>query len=375
MESNAGNWDNGDIIAVAMEDAASPLCSRSRQHLRSSIHTPPVEFHETHRSLRRSDKSWILQADMLKEGSLPSQLRLQERLRPGCLRHSLSASDVRRPQDPATCHCQPQAATNAVVQKTSPTDLDVTRLENLSTCGCHTSAATNSILQELRAFQEEVRSEFRAQEERIVRMESYLGAGSALQTIDDAVKKQLERHLSIFMNGFLALSADVQQVLEAYRAPQIVMPTIQEDVKHELLASVSEACESDELAVRAVGTIPTLTEQLRERICRSNVADAVEAAAVPPEQCESRFSPARTFPIRAAGFVQALKEQPSMAATSSNPCFSPCGANDMRSRLEELDKFQQALIVGSSSFSAANTVMPIAKSQQTGQKQREEATR
>jgi len=188
-----------------------------------------------------------MQADLAKESSWTSQLNSPPRRSPGFL--------------------QP-----------SPTDSDVTRPQDLATCGCQPSAAARTILQELRAFRDEVRSELQAHEERIVRLESSVGAGAAqaLQTIDDAVTKQLERQLNTFVDSLGALRADVQQVLEAHRVPQVVKPTDQEDAEHELLTFVGEACEP--LTFR--GAIPTLPTHLREGICRSNAAAAVEAAAV-----------------------------------------------------------------------------------------------
>jgi len=136
----------------------------------------------------------------------------------------------------------------------------------------------------------------------------------------------------------------------------------QEDAEHELLTFVGEACEP--LTFR--GAIPTLPTHLREGICRSNAAAAVEAAAVQPEQCEGQKESFRTegclrdrrtrlagiFANRTAELFQPLKEQPSMG-------FAPCGANSLRSRLEELDKFHQALTTGSSSSSAAAAVLSV----------------
>jgi len=140
---------------------------------------------------------------------------------------------------------------------------------------------------------------------------------------------------------------------------------VQEDC---LVDFVGEACEP----LTFTGAIATLPTQLREGICRSNAAAAVEAAVVQPEQCEGqeesfgtegvlrdrRTRLAGIFANRTAELFQPLKEQPSMA-TRSKPCFAPCGANSLRSRLEELDKFHQALTTGSSSSSAAAAVLSV----------------
>lgn len=318
---------------VLSKDAVSPLLSRGR-------------------ICPSNDKSWILQEAAPKKSAPGCRLYSRERLTSGTgFWEKKSGSSL------SSSSASSLATTHTHTSEPWQTDSDVTRPQE------------QAILQELRAFQEEVRSELRAQEERIVRMESSVGAGMSPQAVDDAVTKQVERQLSTFVEGLGALSAHLQQVLEANHKPRLVMPTLQEDTEQELLALVGEALESDELATQMLvtaqplsprlfeamrdgGAIPTLAEQLREQISISKVAANVKAAAVQPQQREWQYSPLRSFPNRATGLMQPLK------ASKSNTC-APGGANDLRSRLEELDKFHQDLTTGGSSLSTVNALASV----------------